>query len=181
MYGIVNQSIEELVTINYGLQAWEEILIKSGIEKQIFLTNEAYDDSITYQLASCAAQVLGVGIGDVFFIFGKWWVMHTCKKSYASMMKTGGSNLSEFILGLPSFHDRIQLMYPKLSPPVFKVNKEADKHFLLQYFSKRLGLQEFMKGILFGLGEYFQEAVEVKLLQSRDNGFEFEIFEIKWS
>lgn len=181
MYGIINTSIEELVIDKFGVPIWEEILLKSGIQKQIFLSNEAYDDAITYQLASATADVVGISIGDVLSEFGKWWILHTCQNRYGSMLKTGGTDLAEFLMGLPSFHNRVQLMYPKLSPPEFKVEKMAEHQYKLHYYSKRLGLQEFMRGLLYGLATYFKTEATVQLLQSRDQGFEFEIFEISWN
>ncbi len=181
MYGIINTSIEELVIEKFGAPVWEEILLKSGIKKQIFLSNEAYDDAITYQLASATADVVGITIGDVLLEFGKWWILHTCQNRYGSMLKTGGADLAGFLMGLPSFHNRVQLMYPKLSPPEFKVEKLAEQQYILHYYSKRPALQEFMRGLLYGLGTYFKTEVAVQLLQSRDQGFEFEIFEISWN
>ncbi|OYU55468.1 MAG: heme NO-binding protein [Chitinophagaceae bacterium BSSC1] len=181
MYGIINTSIEELVIEKFGAPTWEEILIKSGIKKQIFLSSEAYDDAITYQLASSTADVVGVSIGDVLLEFGKWWILHTCQKRYGSMLKTGGGDLAEFLIGLPSFHSRVQLMYPKLSPPEFKVEKLKDQYFKVHYYSKRPALQEFMRGLLLGLATYFKVNATVQLLQSREQGFEYEIFEISWN
>ncbi len=180
MYGIINKSIEELVIDKFGAPIWEEILVKSGFEKQIFLSNEAYNDAITYKLASTVAEVVGISIGDVLIEFGKWWILHTCHLRYGSMLKTGGANLEAFLIGLPSFHDRVQLMYPKLSPPEFKVEKLSDHHYNVHYYSKRPGLQEFMRGLLYGLATYFKTEATIELLQSRDQGFEFEIFEISW-
>ena len=181
MYGIINTSIEELVINKYGLPIWESILVKSGVAKQIFLSNEAYDDAITYQLATSAAEVLGSTLDEVLLEFGKWWVLHTCQKRYGAMMKTGGGEMAEFLIGLPSFHDRVQLMYPKLSPPEFKIVKLEERNFLIHYYSKRPSLQEFMKGILLGLAIYFNVEATVVLKQSRNQGFEFEIFEISWN
>lgn len=181
MYGIINTSIEELVINQFGKPVWEEILLKSGLPKKIFLSNEAYDDAITYQLATSTAEVVGITIGDVLLEFGKWWILHTCQHRYGSMLKTGGTDLAEFLIGLPSFHNRVQLMYPKLSPPEFKVDKLADKQFRVHYFSKRPALQEFMRGLLLGLATYFKVDATVDLIQSREQGFDNEIFDISWN
>lgn len=181
MYGIINTSIEELVINKFGLTVWEEILLKSGVAKQIFLSNEAYDDAITYQLASSTADVVGMSIGEVLLEFGKWWILHTCQKRYGSMLKTGGGDLAEFLIGLPSFHNRVQIMYPKLTPPEFKVEKLEDQYFSVHYYSKRPALQEFMRGLLLGLASYYKVNATVHLLQSREQGFEYEIFEISWN
>lgn len=181
MYGIINTSIEELVIEKFGAPIWEEVLLKSGVGKPIFLSNEAYDDAVTYQLAAATAEVVGISIETVLLEFGKWWILSTCQKRYGSMLKTGGGNLAEFLMGLPSFHDRVQLMYPKLSPPQFKIEKIVDQHYRVHYYSKRPALQEFMRGLLYGLAIYFNVEANVELMQSRNQGFDFEIFEISWN
>ena len=82
-------------------------------------------------------------------------------------MEGGGSNLKEFLINLPSFHSRVMLMYPNLDPPEFKVSDIQDTSLHLHYFSKRPGLQDFMIGLLSGLGKMFDVSVNINLLQSR--------------
>lgn len=55
MYGIVNKAIQELISENYGIEKWTAIRKASGIEVEFFLSNEAYDDEVTYKLANSAA------------------------------------------------------------------------------------------------------------------------------
>ena len=77
MYGIVNKAIEELVISNFGKDKWEIILEKSGIEHSFFISNETYDDDITYQLAQTISQEMNMTIDDVMIAFGEWWVVKT--------------------------------------------------------------------------------------------------------
>jgi hypothetical protein len=60
-----------------------------------------------------------MSIGAVLIAFGEWWVMKTSEK-YPGLMNSGGINLKEFLVNLPVFHNRIMLIYPKLTPPEFK-------------------------------------------------------------
>ena len=55
-----------------------------------------------------------------------------------------------------------------------------DNSLQLHYYSKREGLQEFVRGLIQGLGKYFETAVEIELLASRNEGDDHEIFLIKW-
>ena len=48
MYGIVNKAIEDLIINNYGIEKWEIIKQKSNIDIDFFMSNEPYDDAITY-------------------------------------------------------------------------------------------------------------------------------------
>lgn len=180
MYGIVNKSIQDLVTINFGEAVWDAAKKRSGVEVEYFLSNMPYDDSITYQLAAAVADELNISLGDVLKAFGEWWILKTCNEKYGSLLQTGGTNLREFLLNLPSFHNRIMLMYPKLTPPEFKVSNVELNSLELHYFSKRPGLQEFVYGLLVGLSKLYETTTEIELVQSRNDGDSHEIFKVSW-
>lgn len=180
MYGIVNKAIEELVTDRFGKEVWNQVKSKSGVKVDYFLSNEGYDDAITFQLANAASSVLGVDVKEVMILFGEWWILHTCKEYYGTMMNAGGNNLKAFILNLPKFHDRIYLMYPKLAPPEFKTVEIDEQTLLLHYFSNREGLQEFVRGLIQGLSKFFSEPVAIEMIESRLNNNDHEIYKISW-
>lgn len=180
MYGIVNKAIEDLVKTNFGEEKWDLIKEKSGVDIDLFLSNEPYDDDITFKLAIASADVLGLTVGQVLNAFGEWWVLKTGKEKYGGLMQAGGNNLKEFLVNLPMFHNRIMLMYPKLTPPEFKVSHLEENSIHVHYHSKRQGLQEFVRGLLSGLGKLYEVAPEIELIQSRDDGFSHEIFKVSW-
>jgi hypothetical protein len=180
MYGIVNKAIQDLVTENFGANEWEAIKGKSGVDVDYFLSNEPYDDAITYKLAGAAAEVLGLSVGAVLNAFGEYWVLKTSKEKYGGLMQAGGKNLKEFLVNLPVFHNRIMLMYPKLTPPEFKVSDISDNAVHVHYHSKREGLQEFVRGLLSGLAKMYETNAAIDLLQTRDEGNTHEIFKVSW-
>ncbi len=180
MYGIVNKAIQDLITDHFGLEEWEAVKEKSGIDVDYFLSNEPYDDAITYQLAGAASQVLGLSVGDVLNAFGEYWVLKTGKEKYGGLMEAGGKNLREFLLNLPAFHNRIMLMYPKLTPPEFKVSHVTENSVHVHYHSAREGLQEFVRGLLSGLAKMYETEAAIELIQSRDEGSTHEIFKVSW-
>ena len=72
MYGIINKSIQDLITANFGDDKWEKVKEKSAVDVDFFLSNEPYDDDITYKLANAAAEVLDLTLGEVLQAFGEW-------------------------------------------------------------------------------------------------------------
>ncbi len=180
MYGIVNKAIEDLVTENYGLEKWKAIRNRSGIDVDFFLLNEAYDDSITYKLAQAASEELSITVDEVLIAFGEWWVLRTGLQKYGSLMVAGGNNLREFLINLPNFHNRISLIYPKLTPPEFKISDLNEGSLNLHYFSGRPGLKEFVRGLIQGLSKMYKEEVSIELINSRDGGDDHEVYTISW-
>lgn len=180
MYGIINKAIQDLVTTNFGAEKWTAIIKRSSIEVDYFISNVPYDDAITYKLAIATADEMNLSIGDVLQAFGEWWILKTTKDKYGGLLKAGGNNLKEFLINLPSFHNNIMLLFPKLTPPEFKVSDLKENSIHIHYFSKREGLQEFVKGLLIGLGKMYECPTEILLIQSRSDGNDHEIFKVSW-
>ena len=72
------------------------------------------------------------------------------------------------------------LLYPKLTPPEFKVSDIEENSIHVHYFSKREGLQEFVRGLLQGLAKLYETEANILLVQSRDDGNDHEIFKVNW-
>jgi hypothetical protein len=180
MYGIVNKAIEELVIANFGEDKWEVVKQHSGIDIDYFISSEPYDDDITFKLAQAVSQEMGMTLSAVFIAFGEWWVVKTTKEKYGGLMESGGNDLKEFLVNLPVFHNRIMLIYPKLTPPEFRVSDITENSLNLHYFSKREGLQDFVRGLIQGLGIMYETVVTINLIQTRDEGSTHEIFNISW-
>lgn len=180
MYGIVNKAIQNLVTTNFGADVWESVLEKSGIDIDFFISNEPYDDAITYKLAIAVSDIMKMPLNEVLYALGEWWVLKTAKEKYGGLMESGGSNLKEFLVHLPMFHNRVMMIYPNLTPPEFKVSDITDNSIHIHYHSTREGLKDFTNGILNGLGKMYDTEVKVEELQSRDDGANHEIFKVSW-
>jgi len=180
MYGIVNKAIEELVIANFGEEKWEAIRLRSGIDIDFFISSEPYDDDITFKLAQAVSEEMDMTLSAVLMAFGEWWVLKTTKEKYGGLMEAGGRDLKEFLINLPLFHNRVMLIYPKLTPPEFKVSDITENSINLHYLSKREGLQDFVRGLIQGLGIMYNTPVTIKLIQTRDEGSSHEIFKIIW-
>ena len=180
MYGIVNKSIEDLVITNFGEDKWEAVKERSQIDVDFFISNEPYNDDITYKLAGAISEEMKITVDLVLFTFGEWWILETTSKKYGGLMHTGGTTLKDFLITLPEFHNHIMLMYPKLTPPEFKTSEISENSINVHYFSKRIGLKEFVRGLLSGLGKLFNTPVTITLLESRDEGSNHEVFKVSW-
>ena len=62
MYGIINKAIENLVKEKFGEEKWESIKKESGIDIDFFISNETYDDSITYSLVGAISKETNITI-----------------------------------------------------------------------------------------------------------------------
>ena len=53
------KAIEDLVKVNFGDDKWDAIKKRSGVDVDYFLSNEPYDDAITYQAKDAIAWSMG--------------------------------------------------------------------------------------------------------------------------
>lgn len=180
MYGIVNKAIEELVVANFGQEKWDKVKERSGIDIDFFISSEPYDDSITYSLAQAVAEEMDMTVGQVLQAFGEWWILHTGRKNYGYLLAGGGDTFEKFLINLPLFHNRVMMIYPKLTPPEFQVTHILEKSLHLHYYSKREGLQDFVFGLISGLGKFYETPVKIELLEERAQGSDHEVFYVEW-
>jgi len=179
MHGIVNQAIQGLVIENFGSDKWEQIKQLSGVTQDYFISDEAYEDNITFELVGAAAEVLNIPAEQILQSFGEYWVLKTGYERYGDLMKAGGENFYEFICNLPNFHGRIMLIYPNLTPPEFITEKISDTELLLHYYSSRAGLTDFVVGLLQGLAKMFNESIEIQWKNVSSEQVWHDVFTIK--
>lgn len=180
MYGLVNRAIEQHVCCAHGRAMWERIRAEAGCDVEGFVSNQPYPDSITYDLVGAASKVSGRPVEEVLEAFGEFWVLHTGLESYGALMRSGGRNVREFLLKLPDFHTRVQLIFPKLQPPDFSCSDVQEDSLLLHYRTHRLGLEPFVDGLLQGIGKMFNTPVSVQLVADRRHGADHSVFRIRW-
>lgn len=75
MYGIINQSIQDLVVKEFGEETWLKIIAKSKIDVHEFHNHQVYDDAYTYQLAEAVSEVLNTDLNTVLKMFGEFWIL----------------------------------------------------------------------------------------------------------
>lgn len=180
MYGLVNRAVEEMIAERHGPDIWARIKQMAGVETDVFISHQSYDDAVTYKLVGAASEVLKTPADEILRQFGEHWVLKTGQASYGSLMKAAGRTFGEFLKNLPHFHTRVMLIYPKLKPPSFKVTEQTADSLKLHYISEREGLAPFGFGLLSGLGKMFDTEVQAELVASRAAGDEHEIFLVRW-
>lgn len=180
MYGMVNKAVQELIVRRAGAGAWERIRVRAGVEEEVFIGGETYDDALTYRLVAAACEELGLPADEVLEAFGVHWVLHTARENYGHLLEAVGRSFPEFLDNIPRLHDRVALLFPALKPPVFSIRDRSGRSLILEYRSARPGLQPFVGGLIKGLGQLFGTPVRVALVAGRHTGLDHDEFSIAW-
>jgi len=180
MYGLINKAIKGLVLEGFGEDAWKRIINRAQIDDDEFLSMEAYDDSLTYDLVAAATEELGLPAETILESFGGYWVQYTAVEGYGEILKSAGSTLPEFLSNLDQMHARVKLAFPELKPPRFKISDSDEHGLILHYFSHRPGLAPLVTGLIKGLAIRFDLTVDVSPFRDGIGEDEHDAFKITY-
>jgi hypothetical protein len=181
MYGVINRAIEEMIILHHGEEKWHEIRAKARVDIDVFISNESYSDEITYKIAGASAETLGISLVEFLRKFGQHWMLKTGQEYYGSLLRSGGATFKEFLLNIPQFLSRVQLIYPELQPPEFNCSDIEEHSMRLHYFSNRSGLADFVIGLVQGLANLYKTSATVTLIESKAAGADHDVFEVEWT
>ena len=162
MYGLVNTAIEQLITRQFGGGVWERVANAANVSPHGFVSMEAYDDAITYDLVAAASKELDLSTDEILEAFGEYWILYTAEEGYGALMDLSGKTFEEFLRNLNTMHTRVALSYPELLPPSFRCESAENGRLELHYMSHRRGLDAMVKGLLNGLAKRFGIQISVE-------------------
>jgi len=181
MYGHKNKALMDLVVTHLGAEKWDAIKKKAGVEVEGFISNKSYPDEMTYSLVGAVSDVLGLTPDEVLVALGKHWVLEIAAESCGAMTRAGGKSLGEFLVNLPNFHTRVEMIYPNLKPPRFACSDITEKGLKLHYSTHRAGLTSFVIGLVQGLGTHYITPSTCTVVETKADNAECEIFQVTWS
>lgn len=175
MYGMIHNGMREMVIDRLGEDEWRVIegMINIGPPEMIGMT--VYDDALTFCILGAIAGRLGQSVPECLRGFGRYWVSYAERGSFRSIMQFTGSTIESFIGNLDRMHRAVAAAMPEASLPSFRVIEAQPGRLLVQYQSKRSGLEPFVCGLFEGLLARFELVGEVRLYTSGNGYAEFEI------
>ena len=176
---MINKAIRTLVTREAGEEAWEQVLIESGIDEDVYEDLEGYDDGVTFSLVGAVSETLGVPPGDVLEMFGVYWATDVAPKGYGEYFNAFGNDFKSFVAGLDEMHVRITKMLPSLVPPAFDIEELGENHFKVHYVSQRDGLAPLAVGMLKGVAQHFGGEADIKQLEYKGTD-DHDVFEVRF-
>lgn len=167
MYGLVNRAIEQLVVAAGGDSAWQRVCARAGVGADGFVAMCPYDDSVTFKLVGAVSDELGLPPDQVLESFGEYWILYTADEGYGELMAAAGQDMQSFLANLDDMHGRVELMFPQMKLPRFRIEPQPNGNLKVFYGSDREGLAPMVVGLLRGLARRFSQTVSVRLTQAR--------------
>jgi len=165
MYGIIHNSLKQLVKEKGGESAWLEIT-RAAKTQENFIDDRQYQDSETLGLIEAACKYLEMDLEECLEVFGEHWITRTADEVHGFLMNMTGATFLEFMKNVNGLHDRLSTAYPGYMAPVFKTLIE-NQDITVVYKSHRKGLAPLVRGMLKGLAARFGEKIIIKKEEDR--------------
>lgn len=175
MYGMIHRALRQMVNEQLGEEAWKALEKKLNIGPTELLTAMAYDDALTFRIVAEAADRLNLPIDECLFAFGSYWIRYADQGSLSSIMNFTGATLPSFIANLDRLHLAVGAAMPGTRLPAFSTLESTSHFMLVEYRSERTGMEEFVRGLFFGLMEKFHVLGTVEIVDRSANAVQFAI------
>ncbi|XP_060524248.1 soluble guanylate cyclase 89Db-like [Cylas formicarius] len=148
MYGMLLESVQHFVQLEYGDEIWQRALQMSECKYTVFNTHQVYPDHIMANLASALAQITAKSYDSFMTFFGKCFVRFFSNYGYDETIKATGRTFTDFLENVDNIHSQFRLSYPKMKSPSMYLTKIDENGCVLVYRSKRNGFTHYLMGQL---------------------------------
>jgi hypothetical protein len=163
MKGSIAKCIGDLVTVKFGKQTWEQVLVGAGMPAStVILDMQNIPDEQVIRLVQATMQKTGLSMTAVADAFGDHWVNVYSQMAYAHMYAKH-SNARDFLLAMNDLHSSIMRRVENAHPPQFEYEWKDAKTLNLKYKSSR-NLLDIVIGLVKGVGKHYNESLKVRKL-----------------
>ena len=163
MKGIIAICLKRLIKKEYGLDKWYDILEMSGFDKyQLIKAADNLDDTRFMDIIKSTCEILNITLEQAADAFGECWINEYAPEVYGVYYRDV-KTAKEFILNMDKVHKSVVTNLENARPPSFEYEWKDDNTLHITYKSHR-NLAVLMIGLLKGVGRYFNEDLEIRLL-----------------
>lgn len=160
MHGIVLKGLKDFVISEYDHEAWADIQREAGLEGKVYVPVTEYDDEDVLALVDAASEATGIDVPTLLEEFGRFLV--------PPLVETYGVHVDRDWTGLQLVANTPEYIHMALrakqlstyTPPNLTAEWVDDDRVLVTYSSGR-ELCPLAKGLLYGVGSYYDEPFEI--------------------
>ncbi|XP_053996813.1 soluble guanylate cyclase 89Db-like isoform X1 [Hylaeus anthracinus] len=170
MYGMLLESVQHFVQLEYGEEVWHQLLESADCKHMVFNTRQIYPDELMTNLAAALATIKGISIDNVMQFFGKCFVRFFSNLGYACTVKATGRYFCDFLQSVDNIHMQMRFTYPKMKSPSMYTTHVDAQGVVLVYRSTRQGFTHYLMGQLYYIAkELYETDLIISVLESSNN------------
>ncbi|XP_043470147.1 soluble guanylate cyclase 89Da-like [Leptopilina heterotoma] len=170
MYGMLLESVQHFVQLEYGEELWLQMLEKAGVKHTVFNTRQIYPDDLMTKLAAALADHIGESINSVMEFFGKCFVRFFSNLGYDCTIKATGRYFCDFLGSVDNIHMQMRFTYPKMKSPSMYITHVDPHGVILVYRSTRQGFTHYFMGQLYQIAkELYETSLDIRVLETSTN------------
>ncbi|XP_058791395.1 soluble guanylate cyclase 89Db-like isoform X2 [Phymastichus coffea] len=170
MYGMLLESIQYFVQLQYGENLWLDMLDRAGAKHAVFNTRQIYPDDLMTKLAAALAAHTCETVDSVMQYFGKCFVRFFNNLGYGYTVKATGRYFCDFLQSVDNIHMQMRFAYPKMKSPSMYLTQVDREGVVLVYRSTRQGFTHYFMGQLYQIAEeLYETALGIRVLESSNS------------
>lgn len=159
MHGSICLIVKKFVDTRFGGQTWQTILNNAGCSDLVISPIETYPDEAVMAILESACEELEIELAAALYEIGRFAAAELI--GFSRGMLHPDWKTFELLANLESMiHRTVRMNHEGVQPASIQAFELSPDKMQVVYASGR-GLCELARGILVGLGEYFQEEIEV--------------------
>ncbi|CAH1111122.1 unnamed protein product, partial [Psylliodes chrysocephalus] len=167
MYGMLLESVQHFVQLEYGDKIWQKVLLAAECKYSVFNTHQTYPDSTMASLATALANITNQSPDDIMMFFGKCFVRFFSNYGYDVTIKATGRHFADFLNSMDNLHSQFRVSYPKMKSPSMYLTDIDNEGCVLIYRSTRKGLTHYVMGQLMQIAtDFFNLKLETKVMDT---------------
>ncbi|KAK9758767.1 hem-NO-binding [Popillia japonica] len=168
MYGMLLESVQHFVQLEYGEETWKEILQVAGLKFTVFNTHQVYPDDIMQTLAKACETVTASSYDSFMNFFGRCFCRYFSHFGYDLTIKATGRYFTDFLENVDNIHILFRMSYPKMKSPSMYLTNIDEKGCILVYKSSRQGYVQYLIGLLNQIAkDVFNLELKLKILDTQ--------------
>jgi predicted hydrocarbon binding protein len=168
MQGFIHLLLEAYVSETIGTQHLPQIRRMAGIQSPP-LASKHYPAQMTTSLLQAIAEYESVLLDDLLYHFGRYFIRAPLMQQYYGAFFEGYESARTFLEQVPAIHRHLHQSLPEARFPDLRVTTHAPDLLEMVYASPRQ-LCRFLQGILDGVGQYFNEPLEIHEMECQHQG-----------
>ncbi|MCP5180603.1 MAG: heme NO-binding domain-containing protein [Pseudomonadales bacterium] len=158
MKGVVFNILADMVESSYGIEAWDGLLLATGLEG-VYVATESYPDEELYALVEAASKATGIEASALVPAFGRY-MMPAFVEQYP-MFFPEGQTLKQFLLTVDAVvHKEVRKLFPDAGLPEFRYRDDRPDALTMVYRSPRR-LCALAEGLVQGAADHFGERCRI--------------------